>query len=48
MGRFSDRQCASEEREEVGGPDAGRTECFLFLLFYFLWQTGGKEIGESY
>ena len=41
-------ESAPKEREEVRGPDAGRIECFLFLWFYFLWRTGGEEIGEPY
>ena len=41
-------ESASEEREEVRGPGAGRVECFLFLLFYFLWRTRGKEIEDPY
>ena len=37
-------ESASEEWEEVGGPDAGRTECFSFLCFYFLRRPGGKAL----
>ena len=44
-------ESALEEREGVGGPNAGRTECFSFLLFFvpfcFRWN-GEKEKGEPH
>ena len=39
-------ESALEEMEEVGGPSARRTECFLLSLFHFLWRTGGRGLGR--
>ena len=39
-------ESASEEKEEVGAPGAGRTECFLSPLIYFLWRAGGRRLGS--
>ena len=30
-------ESASEERKEVGGSNAGRTECFFFSFFFFVF-----------
>ena len=38
-------ESASEEREEVRGPDAGRSECFL-SVFIFSGGLGGRRPGS--
>ena len=42
---------APEEMEGVGGPDAGRTECFFSFALSFVslfWRGGGGGVGEPH
>ena len=42
----AESESAPEERDAVGGPDAGRTECFPFLCFISFGGRGRRRSGS--